>query len=121
MTETSLSPHLDWYSFQESTAKQERPYHSLLLDWMEQAVDEAGDQRVPGKLDAARGGVAFPGQARGKDLADAPIECHDGVVREHRSRGIDRNDPAGLDQEGNRISQARLHRKQKSPALRQGF
>ena len=53
MTETFLKSHLDWYSHQESTAPQEKPYHSLLLDWMEGAVDKAGDQAVE-KLTPAR-------------------------------------------------------------------
>ncbi len=64
MTETFLKSHLDWYSHQESTAPQEKPYHSLLLDWMEGAVDEAGDQAVA-KLTPARWPAARPALACG--------------------------------------------------------
>ena len=46
---------------------------------------------------------------------------HDGMVRKDRRRRVDRNDPAGLDDQGSAVSQIILRRKQKSPAVRQGF
>jgi hypothetical protein len=84
-------------------------------------VDETRDQGMSGKLDSARGGVALSRKADGKQVADATIYHYDGVVGERHLWRVDRNDPAGFYDEGNRISQGGLLWKQKSPALRQGF
>jgi hypothetical protein len=71
-------------------------------------VDETRDQGVPGKLGAPRGGVALSRQADGKQVADAPIHHHDGVIRKGYLGRVDWNDPAGFYDGGNRISQAVL-------------
>jgi hypothetical protein len=62
-------------------------------------VDETGDQRVTGEINALRAGVARPGLSRGKDFMDAAIRDDDRVVGQG-PRWIYRDDPARFDDEG---------------------
>jgi hypothetical protein len=71
-------------------------------------VDEPWYQGMSGKLDAAGSGVAAARLPGGEDFADAALGDDDGMVLEDGLRRIDRNDPAGFYDEGNRISQAVL-------------
>jgi len=71
-------------------------------------VDEPRDQGVPGKLDAARGGVAAARLPGGEDFPDAAPGNDDGMVLENRLWRVDRNDPAGFYDEGGRFGQTVL-------------
>jgi hypothetical protein len=74
-------------------------------------VDETRDQGMSGKLDSARSRVAAARLPGGENFADAALGNDDSMVLEDRLWRIDRNDPAGFYNEGNRISQAVLLRK----------
>ena len=78
---------------------------------MRMQVDEPRYQGMSGKLDSARSGVAAARLPGGEDFADAALGNDDSMIPEDRLWRIDRNDPAGFYDEGNRISQALLPRK----------
>jgi hypothetical protein len=62
-------------------------------------VDESRYQGMSGKLDTARSGVAFARLTGGEDFADAALGNDDSMVLQDRLRGVDWNNPVGLNDE----------------------
>jgi len=71
-------------------------------------VDEPRYQGMSGKLDSARSGVAAARLPGGEDFADAALGNDDSMALQDRLRGVDWNDPVGLNDESGGIGQAVL-------------